>query len=156
VEFHDRLSHDKLLEEMGRASVYAQVSRFEGHPKTIIEALAMGAPTVVTRAPGVDDEVRPGVTGLVCGDDPADIAAAILSLLRDRPFAERLSEAATADVRRRLALDAVFPLLEAACRDAMRSAGEHSATPAIVRWDQMLLNTGPDGAAAAFGASIAA
>jgi glycosyltransferase involved in cell wall biosynthesis len=155
VEFVDRLEHTELMREMGECAVYAQVSRFEGHPKTILEAMAMGAPCVVSKAPGVDDEVNPGVTGVVCGERPVDVARAIGELLRHRATAERIGNAAAADIRARLDFDAVLPRLEAVFVEAMETAGARAiAATSPVRWEQSLLNVNPDGAAVEFAASI--
>ncbi|HET8799261.1 MAG TPA: glycosyltransferase, partial [Thermoanaerobaculia bacterium] len=56
-----------------------------------VEALLMARPTVVTNVGGLVDTVRHEQTGLVVPpDDPQALAAAILRLLRDRPFAARL------------------------------------------------------------------
>lgn len=157
VEFRARLAHEELLRAMGRCNVYAQVSRFEGHPKTILEALAMGAPCVVTRAPGVDEEIVPRQTGMVCGEEPWQIAAEIVELLRRPEEAARIGAAAAADVRSRLTIDAVFPAMLGVWRGAMATAGSMAAPVCLpVRWEQTLLNVGPDAAAAQFASSVGA
>jgi len=117
----------------------------------------MGAPVVVTRAPGVDDEINPGVTGEICGDRVSDLSRAILRVLGDPSRAERMGLAAASDIRARLAPDAIFPVLADVCCSAMARAGEGSSpTPSPVRWDQTLLNAGPDGAAQEFASSMGA
>lgn len=155
VEIRPRIAQTELLAEMRGCSVFAQTSAFEGHPKTIIEALGQGAPVVVTRGPGVDDEITPGVTGKVTGDDPQTIAAAIAGLLDDRTHAVRLGENAARDIRTRLSLDTIFPQVERACRDALTLNGVRATLPpGTVRWDQTLLNAEPAHAAQTFAGSI--
>ncbi len=157
VEFKPRLPHAQILREMGKCNIYAQVSRFEGHPKTILEAMSMGAPTLVTRAPGVDDEINPNVTGMVVGDAEADLAGAIVWLTTHPDVARRLGARASRDILARLSFPVLFPKLEACFRAAMATAGASARPPtAIVRWDQTLLESGPDGAALEFASSIAA
>jgi hypothetical protein len=103
----------------------------------------------------VDDEVNPGVTGVVCGERPVDVARAIGELLRHRATAERIGNAAAADIRARLDFDAVLPRLEAVFVEAMETAGARAiAATSPVRWEQSLLNVNPDGAAVEFAASI--
>ncbi|MEZ5319733.1 MAG: glycosyltransferase [Vicinamibacterales bacterium] len=58
-----------------------------------IEALMMGAPTVVSATGGLVDAVRHDDTGLVVPpDDPVALADAIVTLLADRPRARRLGD----------------------------------------------------------------
>ena len=159
VEFRPRIPHIQLLGEMGRCNVYAQPSRFEGHPKTILEAMAMGAPTLVVRAPGVDDEINPNVTGIVSGESEADLCAAMLWLVANPEIARRSGARAARDIRGRLSFPLVFDKLLESFHTAMHIAKAHRSdcppsTP--VRWDQTLLNASPDAAAAEFASSLAA
>ena len=159
VEFRARVPHAEILREMGRCNIYAQVSRFEGHPKTILEAMSTGAPTIVTRGPGVDDEINPNVTGLVVGDAESDIAAALVWLSRNPDAARRMGARASRDILSRLSFPILFRRLESCLRSAMVLAGDSgSIRPpvSIVRWEQTLLEAGPDGAAAEFASSVGA
>lgn len=157
VEFRARVPHEEILREMRRCAAYIQTAAFEGHPKTIIEALSVGAPTIVTRGPGVDEEITPGVSGIIAPDDPRAIADAIIDLLDHPERAALLGRNAAADIRCRLSLDAVFPRYLRAWTAAMRSAGAGCGAPAAgVRWDQELLEHPAPGAAAIFAGSIGA
>jgi glycosyltransferase involved in cell wall biosynthesis len=74
--------------------VVALTSRNEGSPVALIEALAAARPVVSTAVGGVPEGVINGVTGLtVPVSDVAALADAVLSLLRNRPLAERLGAA---------------------------------------------------------------
>lgn len=65
--------------------------RREGLPKTVIEAMAYGVPTIVTNVGGSAELVSDGVNGLVVAPgDRAGLAAAILRLERDRDLAREL------------------------------------------------------------------
>jgi glycosyltransferase involved in cell wall biosynthesis len=127
VEFRPKVDHAELLREMGRCGVYAQVSSFESHSETIVEAMAMGAPVLVTRAPGVDDEINPNVTGIVTGDAEADIAGGLVWLHHNPEVAQRLGARAAKDIRSRLSFDATFAKLEECFRRAMDLAGANAA-----------------------------
>ena len=90
----DRLKLRDRLEFLGRRddmpSVYASfdimvsASRQEGLPMAILEGMASGVPWVATTVGEVPTVVQDGRTGiLVPPDDPAQLADAILELLRD-------------------------------------------------------------------------
>lgn len=65
----------------------------EGCPTVFLEANAHGKPTVGGRAGGVRDAIIDGETGiLVDGENPEEIASALLLLLEDRDMASRLGE----------------------------------------------------------------
>ena len=73
----------------------AQASALEGHPKTVIEAMALGAAVVVADAPGLGEVVTHGVTGLRVEAQPGPIADAIGFLL-DEPWREQMGHGAGA------------------------------------------------------------
>jgi hypothetical protein len=162
VEFVGRLPHERLLEEMSRCSVYAQLSEYEGHPKTVLEAMAMGAPVLVSDAPGMREHVADGRTGVVTSDDPESVAASLSRLLRDGTWATSLGTAAAAHARTAYSLDTIAPMEIEACRMAMARAmsgpraGHAPVPPVSVRWDQPLLEATPLRAAQAFAESIKA
>ena len=67
----------------------------EGFPNVVLEASAMGIPTVTTDATGAVDSVRHGKTGLVVETGDAEaLATAVRSLLSDAETAQRYGEAA--------------------------------------------------------------
>lgn len=75
-------------------------SDYEGSPLTVLEYMEAGKPVVATRVGGVPDQVVEGETGLlVAPRDPAALAEALASLLRDP---ERAREMGAAGRERRL------------------------------------------------------
>ena len=76
----------------------------EGTPVSAIEAMAAGRPVVATRVGGLPDLISDRKTGvLVPPRDPTALAAAVLELLRDEPFARALGQTASAAVVERFA-----------------------------------------------------
>ncbi len=112
--FEARLPHRELLRRMSRCALYAQASRLEGHPRTVIEAMAAGAPVVVADGPGLVDVVDHGLTGMCVPGHEAALAGAIEGLLSDKEWREALGAAAANRARTRWGLARVAGLEVAA------------------------------------------
>ena len=65
VHLVDGVSHDRLKLWYGAADVFCLATRGEGCPNVVLEALASGAPVVVTRVGAVEELVKQGVNGMV-------------------------------------------------------------------------------------------
>ncbi|MFP4321710.1 MAG: glycosyltransferase family 4 protein [Anaerolineales bacterium] len=98
-----------LAEHMQQATVYAQPSRYEGHPKTIFEAMACGLPVVTTDAPGIRQFIRHSETGWLSDMTTESIREGLETLLADAALRERLGKAAREYVVSHYALDAIVP-----------------------------------------------
>lgn len=103
----DFLGHRTDVPELlAGCDLFVLPSLFEGHPLSILEAMAAGRPVVATAVGGTAEAVRHGETGLLVPPaDPAALAAAIRTILADRPLADRLAVAGRARVRRELAAE---------------------------------------------------
>ena len=83
---------------MRHLDVLVLPSHEEPFGTVLAEAMAVGTPVVATRVDGLAEVVDDGVTGrLVAPGDPAQLAAAVLDVLRDR---ERMGAAAREQARR--------------------------------------------------------
>lgn len=75
--------------------VHVLPSLREGFPNVVLEASAMGLPTVTTNATGAIDSVRDGQTGIIVkAEDARGLADAIKTLVLDRNSASRYGVAA--------------------------------------------------------------
>lgn len=75
--------------------VFVSASRWEGLPRTVLQAVATGLPVVATAADGVVDVVQDGVTGLLVPvGDVAGLAQALVRVVRDPALGRRLAAAA--------------------------------------------------------------
>jgi glycosyltransferase involved in cell wall biosynthesis len=90
--------HD-AAELVAGLDVFALTSRWEGLPRSLVEAIAAGVPVVATPVGGVTELVRPEETGtLVAPCDPAELATALRDQL-ERPFHfRRLAACASAEI----------------------------------------------------------
>ncbi len=83
-------------------------SHQEGLPNAVLEAMAAGLPVVATDVGGTSELVVDGETGrLVAPHDPAALAGALLSLLRDNQARQVMGRAAAERARTRFSLEAM-------------------------------------------------
>jgi glycosyltransferase involved in cell wall biosynthesis len=92
IRLPGRLDDDELVELYRAAWLLAASSAREGWGMTITEAAACATPAVVTRISGHSDAVVDGTSGVLV--EPAGLAQAITSLLRDDAERARLSKGA--------------------------------------------------------------
>lgn len=85
---------------MAASDLFVLSSRFEGLPVTLLEAMALGLPSVVTRVGGIPEVVDDGCSTLVAPGDPDALARAIGALLGSP--ARRVQMGAAAQKRARL------------------------------------------------------
>ena len=85
---------DDMTDLLGAADVFALPSRWEGQPLILQEAMKACRPIVAADVGGVRDLTGDEAALLVQPDDPAALAAAVLSVLDDLGLASRLSKAA--------------------------------------------------------------
>lgn len=115
----ENLQHVKLLgnipnaelpAKFQQATLYVQPSHYEGHPKTIFEAMSSGLPVVVGNAPGIRQFIQHGETGWLCDPDPDSIRAGIETLLSDAELRKKMGQAARQYVLAHFSLDRVVSL----------------------------------------------
>ena len=108
-----------VARELARSRVFVAPSKTapdgdsEGLPTTILEAGALGVPTVSTRHSGIPEAVVDGSTGLLGPEgDPAALASHIAALLADDELRRRLGAGARAHVATHFDLREQSRLLE--------------------------------------------
>ena len=80
--------------------IYIQPSRFEGLPRTLLDAMYLRKPIVATAVNGNLDALRDGENGLlVAAENPESIARAVESLLADPARADTLASRAQQDAK---------------------------------------------------------
>lgn len=93
---------------LASADLYLLPTDRESFGLSALEALASGTPVIGAKAGGLPEVVEDGVTGaLLPVGDVEGMAAAALSILRDRDRWSAMSRAAAADARRRYSLNDV-------------------------------------------------
>lgn len=95
VEFLGFVSPDRKRKLMRNAYAYVLPSIIEGHPLSLMEAIASGCPVVSTDTWGVRDVITHDKTGLLAAPkDPESFATQVNRILSNRNLGERLAETA--------------------------------------------------------------
>ncbi|MFD9339293.1 glycosyltransferase [Streptomyces sp. NPDC060028] len=113
------LSSAEVLAELRRAHVYVLPSVDEPFPMSVLEALAVGVPPVVTHSNGLARDIAAAGAGLAVDPGPEGVAAAVLSLLEpdtNRSASLAARELAAASFSMDAVLDTLLPVYEAARR----------------------------------------
>lgn len=108
VHFHGNLPHLQLPSIIRAGALFVLPSRYEGHPKTLLEAMACGAAVVGTRVPGIQEVIQHGDTGLLCDPSVEELRTAVVRLLADDGLRAALGKAAREFVLAQTDLDRII------------------------------------------------
>jgi len=105
------------------ADLYLHPAVAENLPLAIIESMACGTPVVASRVGGIPEIVVDGETGLLAdANDPAGLAAAVMSALGDRERLTAFSRASVERVSAHFTLDAQVDAYLGWYREALEAA----------------------------------
>ncbi len=155
VRFLGIQPHDFVLDRMSHASIYAHASALEGHPKSVIEAMACGTPCIVADTPGLGCLIENGVTGIRVPGESETFAYALAGVLSDLSWRNQLGACAAERTRQRFGIDRVVQLEREAHKaaiDAGRSSEVRHAP--LIRWNAALLQHSPEKIAEAWQESL--
>jgi glycosyltransferase involved in cell wall biosynthesis len=94
--------HPDIAGLLMQSRIAVLATHWEGFGLSVVEAMAAGCAVVASDVEGPRELIAHGVTGLlVAPGDPASLAAALASLLRDPGLAQRLGAAARIDAIQR-------------------------------------------------------
>ncbi len=91
---------------LGGSQVFVHASEFEGLSNAVLEAMAVGLPSVVVAAPGVTECHVEAETAFVVSRSQAELSARLLLLAADPALRARMGRAAQARVREHYSIDA--------------------------------------------------
>lgn len=109
-------------ERMRSASVYVLPSVNEPYPMSVLEAMAVGLPVVITHDCGLADFVTRTDSGIVCDPGAEPIAAAVATLVRDRVGARAAGARGRAAVRKELGMPSISDQLQRSYRHAIEGS----------------------------------
>lgn len=82
---HERgVSGEEKQQVLLSSDVFFLTSRFEGHPMSLIEALAYGLPSLITRGANMYDEVKNADAGWVCETTQEGVTNALKQMITDK------------------------------------------------------------------------
>jgi len=93
VSFLGQVPNNSLPDLLSTAAVFVLPSHYEGHPKSLIEAMATGIAVLGTDVPGIREAIEPGVTGMLSGTHADEMAEALRLLLDDEQLRAALGDA---------------------------------------------------------------
>ena len=122
TRFLGPLSKEQVAEVLRLTDVYMLVSSSEGIPLALMEAMAVGLPSIVSDIPGTEALVQTDREGyrIKAGDTQA-IANTLNKLLQDVPLRQRLGADARQKILQGYTLDIIAAQHEQVYRDVMRS-----------------------------------
>ncbi len=94
VIMRGRLTHEKLLEELSRASVFVLNSSYEGLSHQILEAQSLKIPCAVSRVGGNPEIIEHEKTGLLFEYNKEAVKDSILKLLNNPEYGQALADEA--------------------------------------------------------------
>jgi glycosyltransferase involved in cell wall biosynthesis len=120
VRFTGRQTIAEVRQWLQAADVFALVSSAEGFPCSLVEAMAVALPAVVSSIPANLQLIDAGVHGLHAAlRDEQAIAAALVELLSDPALRARMGEAARRRVVENYSMDKVLDRYEALFYEAL-------------------------------------
>lgn len=81
VHWFGRVSHSQLPEQINQGRVFILPSNYEGHPKSLIEAMACGMPIIGTQVRGIKQVISHQHNGYLCDTDTKSLRTAIDDVL---------------------------------------------------------------------------
>jgi glycosyltransferase involved in cell wall biosynthesis len=91
IHFLGTLDHSVLLEKYGEYKFYILYSKFEGHPKTLLEAMSQGCVPLVLKSQNVMEVVEHKTTGVILESEKESLNKWIKYLNEDNNEFKRIS-----------------------------------------------------------------
>jgi glycosyltransferase involved in cell wall biosynthesis len=99
--------HDDALDRISRAGIFVLPSVDEPFPMTLLEALALGTPSICTSSCGVAEDLRQDDAAIVIEPGPRALQAALHTLIADPEKRRQLSDSAQRTARSRYSMQSV-------------------------------------------------
>jgi glycosyltransferase involved in cell wall biosynthesis len=121
VFFLGRIDHEKIWSLLRNTDIFVFPSLSETQGLSVAEAMLAGLPVIVAKGGGAPEFIENRVSGLICDNDPAKFAFAILSLLDNQVFRAYLGKNAQKKIVNDLNPDLIYGKLEKIYLDLVKS-----------------------------------
>lgn len=108
LRVHGTVPNRRIPAYLQRCAAFVFPTFGEGHPKSLLEAMACGRPVIATDVEGVREVVTHGETGWLCDTSADSLRGGIETVLADTALAARLGDGARRFVTERFALSSVW------------------------------------------------
>lgn len=124
LRYEGPLSFDQVVDRMSRASIYVLPSVGEPYAMTVVEAMSVGLPVVVTNTCGLAPLVDETRSGIVVGADLVTLTRAVRRILDDADLIDTMGENGRRTVANRLSMSTIADSLEGIYEQAVHAAGK--------------------------------
>lgn len=83
ADFLGNIPNHQLPKQLNKSEVFILPSIHEGHPKTLLEAMACELPVIGTDVPGIREVITHKENGYLCGTSSKEIKKAIIEVLKN-------------------------------------------------------------------------
>jgi glycosyltransferase involved in cell wall biosynthesis len=94
ISFLGNVAHNKLPKIIQGWDLFVMTSRYEGHPKALLEVMSCGVPVIATAVSGIQELLRHEVDGLLVEPQLDQVNVAVKRLLADAHLRTQLGQAA--------------------------------------------------------------
>ena len=119
VNITERVENSLLPQHINNSKIYVNLAQWEGHPKTLIEAMACGCACIGAKSPGIENLILDGKTGVLVEPEPQQIRNAIELLLKNKRLRLQLGENARSYAVEQFSLDKTFEQYKKVFREAL-------------------------------------
>ena len=92
IEINEAIFGEEKEKALLDADVFIHTSRLEGHPTSVIEAIAYGIPVIVTPGTNVLEDVKNNKLGFTCEMDSKSILECLKNAFENRKEFKKISE----------------------------------------------------------------
>ena len=110
IDWKDNLPNHSLPNYLNRAKIFVLPSFYEGHPKVLIEAMAVGTPVVAANSPGIREIITHCQNGYLCSTDKNGMKKAMNDVLNNVQLQKTMSKNAVEFVKDNFSIEKILKL----------------------------------------------
>ena len=92
IDYKKNVPNPELPNLLNKSRVFVLLSKYEGNPKTLLEAMSCSLPVIGNNASGISEIINDKETGLIVNNDPSELIKSIDKILNNNSFAKKLGE----------------------------------------------------------------